>query len=376
MAKTKKLLRRAAPLLTFTTAANAWVYVNRRLHGSRKPALTFHAPVNVYTGFGQMVQGFVENFAKDYKVCLKPSATETTHAKLPKSYAKFLKVKDEAKWELRVGSADCHMPITRPFVLFTMWESTKLRPEWVTHYNEAMAICVPCDWNADIFSAAGVRVPIKVVPLGVSPRQFPYTPMQMRGPCVFGTGGRLSVGGSRKGLAETARAFIEAFPLARYPDVRLRVKCFSDCPLDVPADPRIDVIRSYMTTSQLAAWYSSLTAYVSCCTAGGWELMPHQALLSGRPVIACNYGGLGMYFDTRYCYRVDHSLVPTDGFYVGLGHWARPDKESLHKAMRSVYSDRKTAQLMGRAGAKAMLRFTDADSAASLKEALASIGLI
>ena len=151
--------------------------------------------------------------------------------------------------------------------------------------------------------------------------------MNMRGPCVFGTAGKMRGGGERKGLNEVVTLFQRAFPKEQ--DVRLRVKGFPDCGIVPVDDPRVDILADYISEKDLARWYASLTCFVSVSRSEGWGLMPHQAMAVGRPCIAVKFGGHAEFLHESSAYCANFKLVPAGYNYSDGGVWAEPDSEHI-----------------------------------------------
>ncbi len=198
--------------------------------------------------------------------------------------------------------------------------------------------------------------------------------MQMTGPCVFGTAGRLSVGGVRKGIDKVIRAFLDAFP--SNPDVRLCIKIFPDCRLPLTNDSRIVILRKYLTEREMARWYRSITCFISAARSEGWGLMQHQALATGRPVVSVEYGGITEFFGPDVGYPVDYKLVPADSYYQGCGLWAEPSHDSLVDRMRQIYENRFEARKLGDAGASKVAPLSWRASNEKLIEILHRIGML
>ena len=262
-------------------------------------------------------------------------------------------------------------------VILTMWESTRLHPDWVQNLNRARAVLVPCQWCLDLFRDSGVKVPLRIVPLGYYPETYHPTIPEPEGVTVFGCAGRTSHGGSRKGLEQVARAFLDAFPTEQ--DVRLEVKIWPDCQFNYQEDRRIIVNREPLSDTGLADWYRSLSVFVSASKSEGWGLQPLQAMACGRPAIATHYSGHGVYMtpETTYPVAYREEAVP-DGFpiYGGLGDWSIPDHDSLIAQMRAAHHDPAERRRKGKAAAARALGFTWEIAGRELVKALQEFGLV
>lgn len=207
--------------------------------------------------------------------------------------------------------------------------------------KKAVAIIVPNDWNASCLSAQGFEVPIFVVPLGVNPDIYSFSPMRTTNPCIFGAAGRLAHGGSRKGIYEVIEAFQSAFHSVE--NVRLKIKCFTDCAVTKPDDSRITVDTDFLTETGLANWMRGLTCFVTAAKGEGWGLFQNQAMSIGRPVIGCHFGGMAEFMNVHNSYALAYSHAKATGIYENCGNWAEPDPKDLVRQMRNVFQNRQEA---------------------------------
>lgn len=259
---------------------------------------------------------------------------------------------------------EAHHGLTN-FVWYSMWEATRMNPAWVTHLNLATAVIVPCNYCLDVFSACGVRAPMYKVPLGLSEDYKPVI-LKQSDPFIFGTGGRLSHGGSRKGVGAVVHAFLKAFP--DNPDVRLHIKIFNDCKMESFDDPRIVYIREYLQEPDMIKWYQRLNCYVSMAQSEGFGLMPMAALKCGTPLISPIYSGTTEYLHETVCYPVDFKYVETDGHYRNAGHWAAPSIDDCADQMRHVYENYDAAMVKATLGSEALKKYTWANTAAGIRK--------
>lgn len=252
-----------------------------------------------------------------------------------------------SKWELVVYPCIIQPAnITLPPVdiaYMTMWESTRIFSTAHPNYNNAIkllnrckVVIVPNSWNATIFSACGINTPIRIAPLCCETDLFQPTPLPPY-PFTIGTAARLRGGGVRKGFNVVLRAFQAAFPSER--NVRLRVKCFHDDPPIPITDSRIDILNTYISPEKLRDWYSTLHVFASGSSAEGWGRHQHEAMCMGRPVIGANFGGVCEFFNEENGYPCAWNLIPGEGVYESMGHYAGISIPSMAAQMRRAFEN-------------------------------------
>lgn len=307
--------------------------------------------------------------------------------------ARFLPIHwDEARWpvdpDLRSRMVDdCDGPaltMANPFtssaigsVLLTMWEATHLPAEAVGNMNRHRAVVVPCEANARWFIDSGVKVPIRVVPLGIDPtvhhpRGRPAGGTSLR----VGAAGRVGEwGGNRKGLDVVARAFLEAFPDRSRSKAVLEVKTWADCRIELPKHPRIRHVTAAMTDAGLADWYRSLDVFVSASKGEGWGLQPHQAMACGTPAIAPHWGGHAAYMTPGSTWPVAFDEMPAGPpYYTGKARWCVARRPSLVAALVEAGRDPGLRRAKGEAAACRAVEFTWHRSARELAAVLREFG--
>ena len=275
-------------------------------------------------------------------------------------------------WELI-----CHAPNFTPkekkrMAYITMWESTRLPPRDVELMNKCEVIMVPSNWNISIFSAQGVKTPMRRVPMGIDVDVYHYTPFKKKDAFVFGTAGNGRSGGCRKNFEAVVSAFRKAFPKSK--DVELWVKAYPGDKIDTKGDSRIKVIAKLWEKPQVKEWYSDIDCFVSASRGEGWGLMQHEAMAMGRPVIAVPFGGLGEFFNESIGYAVDYRLVPAGGTYANCGLWADPDIGVLSERMREVKTQFGLAQEKGLRGSRIAAKYSWEHSNKLLSDTLKDVG--
>jgi len=193
-------------------------------------------------------------------------------------------------------------------VIFTMMETEFVHPTMVGIMNDSYDECwTPTRWNAETFKKSGLRIPVRVVPLGVNPHVYRPGPKGALPECELLTtaeAGRREVPGGfvfvycflpsfRKGLDVLLPAFEDAF--GDDPDACLvlavthRPPSLRDPYLDDPCRDmrsRVYALTGSYTEREMAGIYRSCDAYVTASRGEGWNLPMCEAAACGLPVVA------------------------------------------------------------------------------------------
>jgi len=244
----------------------------------------------------------------------------------------------------------------------TTFETDSLPAPWVQRCNQLDELWVPCAFNVGTFRAAGVRVPILVVPEGVDSERFRpgLPPLEIAGPARTTTFLSVFEWTHRKGPDLLFAAWARTF--SKSDDVRLVVRTYP--PNVVEGDPaawvesRIDeafakagrrredcapvvVLARQVPDADMPRLYAAADVYVAPSRGEGWGRPHMEAMSSGLPVIATRWSGNLEFQDD------DNSwLVEIDGleeirleeefdFYRGQ-KWAKPSLDSLAARLREA----------------------------------------
>jgi glycosyltransferase involved in cell wall biosynthesis len=245
-----------------------------------------------------------------------------------------------------------HLPTKgKRTVYFTMWESTRLRPESALMLNKAELVVVPSQWCKTSFIESGVKSPISVVPLGIDPKIFNHAhPLTLDNETrIFGAAGNLANGYSRKGLDDIIAAFRMAFRNGE--NVILRLKTSKDVSPRNPKDGRIQLNNDLLTDEEMADWFHGIDYFVSASKSEGFGLMTLQAMACGRPCIAPIYSGMADYLNYNNCLAMNYSIVPAGDAWIGCGDWCQPSVNSIAQKMRLAYMSREHMMVLGHTAA-------------------------
>lgn len=341
--------------------------------------LTLVCPVNTFSGYGQhsiQYARWIEKLTGAYVSIRAITVCEAFGATIPPDIrARIVTGVQPEEFELLIHPPHKFLPTPgKKTIWYTLWESTRLPPTASMLLNRSKCVVTASAWNANMLSSCGVERPIRIVPLGSDPQFFQWRPMPEGGPTVFGTAGRMAHGGVRKGINEVIRLFQKAFVDGE--NVRLKVKCFDDCPVEKPDDPRIEITQGYLSEQAMADWVASLHCFVSAAKAEGWGLIQMEAMQMGRPVITIDFGGVSEFFDTSAGYSIPWKFGPGKGAYDGCGHWANPDPLAIVLAMREVYHNRTLAEMKGTEAHERTKHLTWEASAMRMIEVLQEFGAL
>lgn len=229
--------------------------------------------------------------------------------------------------------------------VFTMFETSRLKPVWCQTISEYQLLITPSHANAADFQEQ-VKCPVGVANLGHDAEMFTLHPYPASGPFVFGAAAHVGHGRTRKGIERILDWFDSAFPGVK--DVRLSIK-LNAYPENgiIPDDPRISLIEQDLSDEDCRDWLRSLHCYIDGSTFEGWGMWNHHAMATGRPVIGSNYSARCEYFRFGNHIPIGYRVTPADDQYKGLGHWAMPDRSDAIEAMRWAYSNAGQCEAIG-----------------------------
>ncbi len=272
---------------------------------------------------------------------------------------------------------------------FTMLEVDGFPPEWVAQANRMNEVWVPSEFNRRGFVDCGLQRPIHVMPLGVDVRYFHPGIAAYPNPAGDFVFLALFEWGERKEPSLLLRAFNDEFS-AREP-VRLLCKVINTDPgLCLKDEIRRLELRaaggkiSYLFNLefphyQLGALYRSADAFVSVSRGEGWNMPLMEAMASGLPAIATDWGAHQEFVHDGIAYPLRvRKLVPARAkcpYYDGF-RWADPDPEHLRHLLRHVYERRDESRARGQAAAREMAaRWTWEAAAQRIVDRLAALGV-
>jgi glycosyltransferase involved in cell wall biosynthesis len=225
-------------------------------------------------------------------------------------------------------------------IAITMFESTRLPDGWVEPLNKKMAaVIVPSTFLVDVFRMNGVKIPIHVVPLGISPtfhqqKARVWTCSEDEPFTVLVIGDR----GLRKNWHGAAFAFQKAFgDDMRY---RLIIKARPDGLNFGITNPNIEVIREDYTDEQMLALYHRCHVMLFPTHGEGFGFPPREFAASGGIALATDWGGTAddiAHWGVPLPCRIEEAWQGR--FNCDLGQWAAITTEALVLHLKDVAAD-------------------------------------
>lgn len=306
---------------------------------------------------------------------------------------------EKPKWmldQMRVDwnnlSITCHQPFNVPKVkgkhwLYTMCEGSQISKALVKaiHKCGVELILVPSQFCKDVYEDSGVKIPIKVVPLGTDPEEFPMRTVDNSRPYTFLA---LSDRGDRKGWQEVYYAFYKAFGSKTdgIKDVRLIIKSLpkSNRIVDLIArakdmDPRISVERNIY--DDMSDFFNKGDCFAIPSRCEGWGMPHREAAMMGLEVLTQKFSGMDDGHLDKWAYIVGGGkmtpIPPGRRGSRSCGEWMIADIQRLADAMLYCYNEPDQALTRGKK-ARAWLsgNQTWQDAAAGMIELLHDEGVL
>ncbi len=268
------------------------------------------------------------------------------------------------------------------------WELPVLPPDWRVGASYVHEV-----WAGSAFIAAALapalRQKVRVVPnplamRGMAPAiyaraDFGFTPAQVVSVMVLSLGSSFARKNPMGGIEAFRRAFgdrpdqllvVKLSNVAAYPRLAARIMA--------QAAPNIMVIAQTWPRARVEALIAAADIVLSLHRAEGFGLVPAEAMLRGKPVVATGWSGNLAYMDDNSAALVGYKLVKvTDesGMYRDFAgaRWAEPDIAHAAEHLCRLGDD---ADLRADLGARGQARAQAALNGAELRAALAENGLL
>lgn len=251
----------------------------------------------------------------------------------------------------------------RLLVAYSTWETDRLPSRSVSLLNRYDRVFVPSRFNAAVFEASGVAVPVRVIPHIARPA--PYTPRATTDKFVFYL---IAAWSTRKAILDTVEAFATAF--TDRDDVVLVIHTTAEdkiagrptwVTLAKALAGRRDLPEVSLSTRRLSrtdvdALHARGDCFVSLSRGEGWGLGAFDAAAHANPVVVTGWGGTPEFLPGDYPYLVEYDLLPTtteepDAWWRPHPgeRWAKARIEHAASLLREIYEHRDQARSWGRA---------------------------
>jgi len=245
--------------------------------------------------------------------------------------------------------------INKTKIGFTMFETDKL-PNGVGPYagktgnvmdiiNNLDGLLVPCQHNKDLFISEGCKVPVFVVPLGVTDK-FQYIERDFTGKFRFLWIGTFT---TRKDPLLIIKSFQELFGESE--DVELIIKTSGGVAKRLKVNNNVKIIDGKISEKELLNLYASCHCFVFPSKGEGFGLPPLEAMATGMPTILANNTGMSDFCDSRYNFPLEtQKKSPSElakDHFGNTGNWYNTDPEELKEKMLFVYKQREIAKNIG-----------------------------
>ena len=228
-------------------------------------------------------------------------------------------------------------------VALTMFESSKIPPDWVPILNELDAVIVPSLFCKEVFADCGVTVPLHVIPLGVNSVYQPVKRPKNRPLAFLAFLDR----GARKGGHAAIQAFCLAF--GERSDVKLILKSRDPKVKMNSLNANIDIIQQDMTEQELAALYGRCDVLINANKGEGFGLIPREFAATGGVSLTTDWSGTADDL-ASWGWPLPYTLVKADWIGIkkfkglDLGVWAEPDIEGVAAVLLEIANNRNTYQ--------------------------------
>lgn len=250
-------------------------------------------------------------------------------------------------------------------IAYCAWELEQIPASWLALIATFDEVWVPSEFVRTALRNSGVSIPCRIVPpmlvrpQGIRPdrSQFGIPPDAFVVMVAF----TLRSGIARKNPVAAARAFTSAFP--HNDNVRLILKT-SDHDVEsaewrtfrqsIGNDHRFIFITNSLSDADMWKLVASVDVVLSTHRAEGFGMIPAQAMLCSRAVVATGWSGNLEFMDDDCAMLLPYRLVrvedPRGTYQIDHSHWAEVDEAETAKALNRLYTDPSFRDALARRG--------------------------
>jgi glycosyltransferase involved in cell wall biosynthesis len=244
------------------------------------------------------------------------------------------------------------------------WELPGMPRAWSRMATKLHEIWVPSEFCASAVSAQTSK-PVRVVPHPVRPyagppwdrRQIGLSERHVVVLCIYDMGSSQA----RKNPVGAVRAFRRAFGdredtvlVVKVRDPGASRAAFDALKAEIGGARNIRLLAESLTGDEMASLVAGGDIVLSLHRSEGFGLIPAQAMLAGKPVVATGWSGNMQFMDSESAALVPYRLVPVhdpQGIYPAGGQlWAEPDLEAAAEWLRRLAEDRELRRGLGARG--------------------------
>jgi glycosyltransferase involved in cell wall biosynthesis len=235
-------------------------------------------------------------------------------------------------------------------IFYTFAEATAIPQSWVEAFDRCREVWVPSRFAADVLAAAGVRAPVRIVPLGIDADAVPpLLPLVSEAFTVMWQGvicrTRLEDGRVIDGDRKRGHLVESAFERAALPGARLILKSiplrqlrFERC-----VDPVWEIC-DVLSASQTRALDGATDLFVWPTRGEAFGLLPLEKLARGIPCLVTNWSGVREYLDDFRDHALDGFTLEDVSYNDVPAQMAEVDEDALVAAIRERYDRRHDAR--------------------------------
>jgi hypothetical protein len=223
---------------------------------------------------------------------------------------------------------------TDKIIFMSTFEADRLPQQFIGPANEATAIIVPDTWVKEVFINSGVRVPVYVMPEGITdntvwhPDQPPFTFLHFD----------FTSEHDRKGGKLVLSTFISLFGNMQN-KAKLIIKGRDHHVVLPQRYPNVEYIFQNYTQSQMDDLWQRTHCFVFPSKGEGFGLPPLEAMGHGIPTIVTSGSAMKTFSYYGIPLGVTKKIPAQYEHYTGYGKWDMPDVKELGYLMQFVYDN-------------------------------------